>query len=118
MNKYWKGIDSYLGIDNFYNKNWEFLAKKYKFIKFYKTSYLNISKLIPKKTNLFISQSAIEHFDHDLEYFSQINNFINSQNNNTIQIHLFPSPACLWLYLFHGFRQYNFNSILKIIKIF
>lgn len=118
LNKYWDGINSYLGIDNFYNQNWDSLNKKYDFVKFLKISYLNIYKFIPKKTNIFISQSAIEHFHYDLEYFNQINKFIKSKKKNIIQIHLFPSPACLWLYLFHGFRQYNLRSILEIIDIF
>lgn len=118
LNKYWEGINSYLGIDNFYSKTWKFLSEKYSFTSFIKTSYLDINKFIPNGTNLFISQSAIEHFRYDLKYFNQINEYINLKKINTIQIHLFPAPACLWLYIFHGFRQYNFNSILKIINIF
>ena len=81
-------------------------------------TYLDLAKHVKTKTNIFISQSAIEHFHYDLKYFKQIKDFIDLTKQNIIQIHLFPSPACLWLYLFHGYRQYNLNSILKILKIF
>ena len=88
------------------------------FVKLYKNSSSNISQLIDQKTNLFITQSAIEHFENDLTYFEQIESYISNSKKNTIQIHLFPSPICLWLVLMHGVRQYNLRSISKIIDIF
>ena len=88
------------------------------FITLIENSSSNISEFVDKETNLFITQSAIEHFNYDLEYFQQIKKFIDKNKTNIIQIHLFPSPACLWLYLFHGVRQYNFRAIMQIIDIF
>ena len=73
---------------------------------------------IPKDTNLFISQSAIEHFDDDLIYFRNIKSHIDKYKNNTIQIHLFPSAACIKKYLWHGIRQYTPRTISKITDIF
>jgi len=118
LNRYAKGINSYRGIDLIKNKKWSKLTQEHSFIDFKNQTYLNVCKSAKSKTNIFISQSAIEHFQYDLQYFQEIKKFINASKNNTIQIHLFPSPACLWLYLFHGFRQYNLNSILKILKIY
>lgn len=118
LNKLIKNVNSYKGIDFNKRDNWQLLMKQNSFIRLIENSSSNISKFVDKDTNLFITQSAIEHFNYDLEYFSQIKSFIENKQRNIIQIHLFPSPVCLWLYLFHGVRQYNFKSILKIVAIF
>ena len=118
LNDFAKGIKSYCGIDFYKRDKWDELMKENSFIKLKQDSSSNIKNNIPQNTNLFMSQSAIEHFNFDLKYFNQLKCFINNSNKNIIQIHLFPSPACLWLYLYHGVRQYNLNSILKIINIF
>lgn len=118
LNHFANGINSYKGIDFKERSSWSGLMKKYKFLSFEESSSSNVEKLFKKDSNLLITQSAIEHFDKDLEYFYQIRNLIKKSKNNILQIHLFPSPACLWLYLFHGIRQYNINSINKIVSIF
>ncbi len=91
---------------------------KYKNIRFYQLDSTNIIDYIPRTTNLFITQSAIEHFDEDLHFFEQIRDFILMTSNNVIQIHLFPSSAQLKLGLFHGIRQYTLRTISKITRIF
>ena len=111
-------INSYYGIDFKARDNWNQIMTNNPFIFLKESSSSNVKNLIPKNTNFIMTQSAIEHFSKDLEYFYQIKDFIEEGKRNIIQIHLFPSPACLWLYLFHGYRQYNLNSINKIIKIF
>ena len=118
LNRFINSINSYVGIDFRKRDNWQKLMNQNPFIKLIENSSSNISEFIDNETNLFITQSAIEHFNYDLEYFHQIKKFIDEKQTNIIQIHLFPSPICLWLYLFHGVRQYNFQSILKIIDIF
>ncbi len=118
INKFSNGIKSYFGIDFYPRKDWNKTMKDNPFIVLKRSSSSNIRNLIPSNTNLIITQSAIEHFRYDLQYFHQIKEFINKTNKNILQIHLFPSPACLWLYLFHGYRQYNLYNIKKIIKIF
>lgn len=35
-----------------------------------------------------------------------------------LQVHLFPSPACLFLYLTHGIRQYTPRTISKVTRLF
>lgn len=117
LNQYAFGINSYTGIDSAYYENWENL-KNISYINLINYSSIDFINIIPKGTNVFITQSAIEHFDFDIEYFKQISNFIKSSNDNIIQIHLFPSTPSLWLYLYHGVRQYNMRSIQKIIELF
>ena len=118
LNEFSCGIKSYTGVDFYAHNNWDELMNANSFVQLIKDSSSNISNQIPQDTNFFITQSSIEHFNHDLRYFEQIKTFINEKKENIIQIHLFPSPACLWLYLLHGVRQYNFNSILKIVDVF
>ena len=118
LNKLINNMNSYVGIDFHKRDNWQKLMNQNSFITLIENSSSNISEFFDKETNLFITQSAIEHFNYDLEYFQQIKKFIDKNKTNIIQIHLFPSPACLWLYLFHGVRQYNFRAIMQIIDIF
>ncbi len=120
LNQFTDKIKTYTGVDFNRRNNWDLLMEENPFIKLIENSSSTISKLIENngETNFFITQSAIEHFKYDLKYFQEIDLYIKKNRNNVIQVHLFPSPVCLWLYLFHGVRQYNFRSILKIIDIF
>lgn len=111
-------ITNYCGIDIEEKSTWESLKNENSNINFKKINSNNLLDFIPTNTNLFVSQSAIEHFEEDLVYFSQIKDFIDRTKNNTIQIHLFPSSSCLTQYVWHGIRQYTPRSISKITKIF
>ncbi len=103
INAYASGINSYTGIDTVEYRNWLNL-KNQAFIKLIKFSSNNFMKKIPDNINFFMTQSAIEHFDYDMEYFKVIKRYIEKNNSNVIQIHLFPAPPSLWLYLHHGVR--------------
>jgi len=111
-------ISSYTGIDAKRRPNWDNLKKEHPNFNFIESNSNDISSLIPQKTNLFVTQSAIEHFDSDLLFFKQIRNFVERQNKPIIQIHLFPAGSTLFLYLFHGLRQYTPRTISKITKLF
>ena len=117
LNDYSGGINFYLGIDAIIDENWKDL-KTFKFIKLKQLKSTNFIKEIPKNTNFFMTQSAIEHFENDLDYFRQIKEYIVNSNSNIIQVHLFPTPPSLWLYFHHGVRQYNMRSVMQIIKMF
>jgi hypothetical protein len=108
----------YYGVDFKHSDEWKGISSKLDNVKFKQHSSSDILSIIPKKTNFFMSQSAIEHFDEDLDYFSQIKRFIDKSNKNTIQVHIFPSEVCLYLYLFHGVRQYSNRTVNKIWEIF
>ena len=64
-------INSYLGIDFYKKDNWQQLMDQNSFIKLIENSSSKISEFFDKETNLFITQSAIEHFNYDLEYFNK-----------------------------------------------
>ncbi|MDO8424094.1 MAG: class I SAM-dependent methyltransferase [bacterium] len=111
-------ISSYTGVDAKEKSNWAELRAMHPNIRLIKSTSSDISSLIPPQTNLFITQSAIEHFDEDIRFFEQIKAFIDRSDKPVVQIHNFPGAAILPLYLFHGIRQYTPRTISKITRIF
>jgi len=111
-------IASYTGIDARQSEHWASLKRSNSLLSFYQITSNEISPHIPLGTNFFISQSAIEHLDDDLFYFEQIKKHLLSHQKSAIQVHLFPSSACLGLYGLHGVRQYTPRTISKISCLF
>ena len=111
-------INLYHGVDLSPRDCWKSVMAENPKIKLKELSSIDILPAIPENTNFFISQSAIEHFEYDLVFFDQLKTFIEKSGKPTIQIHLFPSAACLSLYLFHGIRQYTPRTIVKIVDKF
>jgi hypothetical protein len=116
----WSGqcIDGYYGIDVVAQPEWTKLQAMHDQFHFQQVSSSQIRHIIPQTSNFFISQSAIEHFDEDLGYFEQIRDFIDTHHKTAIQVHIFPSAACLWLYGQHGVRQYTVRAVAKIARLF
>ena len=111
-------IDSYTGVDVVEHKNWSVLTEKHPNFKFCRSDSADILDHIPEGTNLFMSQSAIEHFEEDLRFFDNIRAFIQRTPANVLQVHLFPSAACLRLYPGHGVRQYVPRTVSRITALF
>lgn len=111
-------LASYTGLDIRQHDNWSRLTDAHPKFRFHVADSANMSKYFPEDANLIISQSAIEHFEHDLRYFEQVREFARNKQRSLIQIHLFPSPACLGLYLLHGIRQYTPRTISKVARLF
>lgn len=119
LQKYSGGrVASYTGLDERARPDWPVVMKEYPFINLLPADSAQFASLIPPDTNLFISQSAIEHFPEDLTYFRQLRDFITAYPHPILQIHLFPSAACLRLYRFHGVRQYTARTVSMIAQIF
>jgi len=102
----------YTGIDI---KNRNFIRTKNKY--FYLDSANNVD-LYLKNVNFLFTQSAIEHFENDLIFFKKISKYLNNKKKKFIQVHLFPSESCLFTYLFHGYRHYNYEMISKLTESF
>ncbi|MBL7131189.1 MAG: hypothetical protein ISS45_07295 [Candidatus Omnitrophica bacterium] len=111
-------ILSYTGVDAVGSENWKIIERKHSSIQFHKCNAAKVFQCIPSGINLFITQSALEHFDEDILYFEQVKNYILSYRESVIQIHLIPSGACLHLYGLHGVRQYTPRTISKIFRLF
>ncbi len=118
LKAYSKGIiNSYKGIDIYKHKEIEKKEADNKF-SFGLYDGINVYREIKDNTNLFISQSAIEHFEKDLNYFLQVKEYITNSGNNVLQIHLFPAASGLKLYRIHGVRQYTPRTVSKITSLF
>ena len=102
----------YIGVDI---KNNNFQQKKNKL--FYLDDANNV-ELYLDKANFLFTQSAIEHFEQDLIFFKKISKFLDRKKKKFIQVHLFPSESCLYTYLFHGYRHYNYKMISKLTETF
>ena len=74
----------------------------------------NVSKYINKKINFVISQSTLEHIEKDTFVIEEISKKLCKNNTPFIQIHMVPASKCLWLYLWHGYRQYSKKNLSNI----
>jgi hypothetical protein len=111
-------LSSYTGVDAKSRDSWKELESKNPTFRFIHSTSNDILPLIPKDANLFITQSAIEHFEEDMPFYEAIAEFIGKADKPVIQIHNFPGKAILPLYLFHGVRQYTPRNISKITRLF
>ncbi|MBH30606.1 MAG: hypothetical protein CMG71_01275 [Candidatus Marinimicrobia bacterium] len=115
-----KNINKYIGIDVSSDyKMWSDISNSHKNAKFKSIkNVLDIDSYMEGDTNFLITQSVLEHIDTDIELFKFLKEYIYFNRKPFIQVHLFPSAACLWLYLYHGYRQYHPRSISRLTKIF
>ncbi len=109
-------LHSYTGVDHKANSNWEKFSTEKK-ISFQVADSAQLGGILNGK-NLIITQSALEHFDEDIVFMESINEHVLKYKKPVVQIHLMPSPACLYKYLWHGVRQYNPRTVSKLTKIF
>ena len=101
-------FESYTGIDVYKNPRF---PSEFKHIE---DKAENVFKYIDKKINFVTSQSALEHIEKDLLVLEEITRKLKENNKNFIQIHMVPASRCLWLYLWHGYRQYSMKNISNI----
>jgi len=111
-------LRSYHGLDVYRHPDWDLdTCPTQRTFSLY--SGRDITPHIPEHTNMFVSQSAIEHIRNDKRYFKSIKQFIDAHPNRPfIQVHLFPSSACMKLYGRHGYRQYTPRTVSKITRLF
>jgi hypothetical protein len=107
-------INSYLGVDIKDSHDWH--QNSSKMISFQIGSYEDFATHATDQ-NLIITQSALEHFNGDLDFFSSIGQYANSKNFPVLSIHLFPSTVGLFTFLLHGIRQYNRRTISDLVSI-
>jgi SAM-dependent methyltransferase len=111
-------IDSWLGIDQRQQDSWNGLIRDFPQARFVAASCMDLPRLIGDKDNLVISQSALEHFETDAELFEALAEVIAPRRTPVVQVHLAPSPAGLGMFLWHGFRQYNYRKLSRLLAPF
>jgi hypothetical protein len=102
-----KKFDSYTGLDIYkhvdFPGNCTHINDKAENIKDYIFDY-----------NLVVSQSALEHIKDDRSVLVDLTNLQRSLRKPFLQIHLVPAPSSLFLYLWHGYRQYSSMNLGEI----
>lgn len=68
-----------------------------------------------KEHNFIVSQSALEHVENDTKVLTRITNEFSKSGKPYLQVHLVPASAALFLYLWHGWRQYSKKNLGNII---
>ena len=116
----WAGgrVDSYLGLDVAAHARWPEAQQAQPGVRFGVYDGTRLGGRIPDDTTVIVSQSAIEHFDHDLAVFSDIARFAAAAARPLLQIHLVPAASGLRLYPWHGVRQYTPRTLSKISRLF
>jgi SAM-dependent methyltransferase len=116
----WSGnrIMAYVGVDVHEHREWTDLERAGRRFRFIQTDASDPAQSIPVGTNFVMSQSAIEHIEHDLRFFAHVRDYVQSRTAPALQIHLCPSAACLKLYLLHGVRQYTPRTLSIITRLF
>jgi len=66
-----------------------------------------------KKFDLVLSNTALEHIENDAFAISKCASFLKPGGS---QLHIIPSFWSLFLYLWHGYRQYNPKRIKSLFK--
>lgn len=112
LNKLINDLD-YLGCDLFPKSEWKDRTSKN--ISFKQLNSTDVKNEL-RNRNFIFTQSAVEHFKYDKLFFSDIQQHIDQTSKPCLQIHLVPSPSCLWKYLWHGYRQYSSKNISSIKK--
>lgn len=112
----WSGnrVVRYLGVDVQPHANWPRLSMAHRHLAFTSGRAEDLRGLIPPGTNVIVSQSTFEHVEDDLGAFDRIDEYVRREARPLLQIHLVPSQACLWTYLWHGYRQYTPRTLSKI----
>jgi len=116
----WSGnrIAAYAGADLSAQPSWLALTAADPRLQFIQADASEVARAIPDGTNFVMSQSTIEHLDHDLQFFAHVADRLRRLDSPVLQIHLCPSAACLKLYLRHGVRQYTPRTLSKITRLF
>ncbi len=99
---------SYTGLDVY--KNARFPPKYFHVL----DKAENVSNHINKKINFISSQSSLEHIEKDNFVIKQITKKLINNNSPFIQIHMIPAGKALWLYLWHGYRQYSKKNLANL----
>lgn len=110
LSKEW--FDNYTGLDIYRDEH--FPNEFNHIIDNAENAYLHI-----KNHNLICSQSGLEHIEYDFVVLDRITNILCKNKKPFVQVHLVPAFASLFLYLWHGWRQYskkNLGTISKLLR--
>lgn len=111
-----EGLARYVGLDIRHHVQWDEHQANVK-LAFVCADSANTQQYLAD-ANLIITQSALEHFEYDMEFFRQMAAHVAAATQPLIQIHLMPSAACLTTFPWHGVRQYTPRTVSRITTLF
>jgi len=116
----WSGgrVARYLGVDRDIHTDWTRLAAEHAYLEFRRGDVETVGPHIPSDTNIIISQSTLEHVRDDVRVCEQTHAYAQRYGRPMLHIHLVPSQACLWTYLWHGYRQYTPRTLSERTRLF
>ncbi|MEX0898457.1 MAG: class I SAM-dependent methyltransferase [Steroidobacteraceae bacterium] len=109
------GLERYLGVDIEAHDQWT--ANVDRRLSF-KVGRAGDAHRYLQGINLILTQSALEHFEEDLLYFSQVSDFVKANKHPILQIHLIPTASCITTFPWHGIREYTPRTISRITGLF
>jgi SAM-dependent methyltransferase len=107
---------SYTGLDVVADPAWSSLATDPRFV-FHGDGAADVTPYL-SDANLVFTQSAIEHFDTDLDFMRQIARHLESRRTPLLQVHLMPSAGGLRTFMWHGVRNYTPRTISRMTRLF
>jgi SAM-dependent methyltransferase len=118
----WSGgrLSSYHGVDITERDEWNSVRSELPTATFaVLNDHSDWSSHIRDKTNLIVSQSALEHIEEDLTCFRTLADTLAPRRKPVLQLHLVPSEYdFMKLFGYHGLRQYSARSISMITSLF
>ena len=108
-------LDSYHGIDINQHDKWSYYSSANPKLSYSVAGADDIRKVYNGQ-GLIISQSVLEHIPNDQKLIGDVCSIALSENKRVLQIHLIPSSACFYKYLWHGYRQYTPANINRLVK--
>ena len=105
------GLAGYRGIDLVASEQWE---KSARFPRTFSTAgYLGDSAV---ETDLYFSQSALEHFREDLAFMDNLQTWVGASARPSLQIHVVPGHSQIPLVGAHGWRTYGPKMLQKLAR--
>jgi ubiquinone/menaquinone biosynthesis C-methylase UbiE len=101
----------YIGLDIKLHSDFKKLSSEIMTKEFIEGSAENID--INDKFDLIISVTALEHIEDDKLALNNIQSFLKPKGE---QVHVLPAGSTIFLYLLHGWRQYNLGMIHQLFK--
>ncbi len=100
-----KSFGSYTGLDIYKDKKFP------SYFSHIKSKAENTYKFVKKDNNFIMSQSALEHIESDFDAIKEVTSTLIKNKKPFLQIHMVPAAYSLWLYLWHGWRQYSKKNL-------
>lgn len=111
-------MQSYLGIDIAARDAWRERSARDARCRFVAAPAETIDAGLLGDTTLIVSQSALEHFPHDLVFARNVRDWAVRAGHPVLQLHLLPGAYNWRQYGTHGFRGYTARSLARLIDAF